>query len=158
MSTEFTELLQIRNQKETKQRQVVQSLEREITLKKPMLKTLEESMALFKGQKETIENAFFDQISGEEMKPESLSEYQDKIKMITQFDEDLDKQYQEIIDDIQSKEEQLLQARQDLKRAENDVEKISMLVDDEKQTMARDKAIAEDMESEEQASEAWGRG
>ena len=157
MSTEFTELLQIRNQKETKLRKVVQDLEKEITIKKPMLKTLEESMVLFDVQKEKIESVFFDQISGQAMNADSLSEYQGKVKMIDKFDTDLKAQYKTIVGNIQSKEEELAQARQDLVTAEKDVEKIGMLADEEKQTIRKNKVAAEDLEAEEQASDAWGR-
>ena len=157
MSTEFNELLKIRNQKENRQRKIVQDLEREIEEKKPMLQTLEQSIALFKNQKAMIEKVFFDQISGQEMKPESLSEYQNKVKQISQFDKDLNIQYQSIVADIQKTESLLGQARQDLISAKHDVEKIGMLVKSEQVTASRNQTRAEEALADEQANEAWNR-
>jgi hypothetical protein len=157
MNNEFNQLLQIRIQKESKQRQIVQDLEREIKSKQPLLDTLNKSMALFNSQKDNIENALFEQISGQEMKPENLSDYQDNVKQIGQFDTDIAAQYQKIMDQVNVSEEKLTQARQNLAEAEKDVEKTKILVDSEQQSAAKAQGKKEEAQADEEANESWNR-
>lgn len=157
MSTEFNKLLQIRNQKESRQRKIVQDLAVDLDTKKTMLTTLEQSMALFNTQKVMIEKVFFEQISGQEMKPDNLSDYQEKVRQISQFDTDLKIQHRAIVSEIQALDAGLTQALQDLTTAERDVEKIGMVVESEQQAAIKSKAAAEDLEADEQAAEAWNR-
>jgi hypothetical protein len=157
MSTEYNQLLQIRKEKENQQRVLVQQLTQEIEEKKPMLAVLEKSMTLFKQQKTTMESVFFDQIKGQQVKPDSLSEYQDKVKQITRFDSDLDAKYQMIVDDIESAKSRLAQAHQDLEAAKNNVEKIGVLVDEQQMVINKERIRKEDSQSDELATESWNR-
>lgn len=157
MNNEFNQLLQIRTQKENKQRQIVQDLEHEIKAKQPLLDTLNKSMELFNSQKENIETALFEQISGQEMKPENLSDYQNNVKQIDQFDTDITAQYQKIVDQVKVSEENLAQARLDLAAAEKDVEKIGMLVESEQQSFVKAQGKKEEDQADEDANESWNR-
>lgn len=157
MNNEFDQILQIRTQKENKQRLIVQKLEREIESKQPLLDTLNKSMALFNSQKDNIENALFEQISGQEMKAENLADYKNNVGQIGQFDTEITAQYQKIMDQVKESENKLAQARIDLAAAEKDVEKIGMLADSEKQSFAKTQSKKEEAQADEEANESWNR-
>lgn len=155
MSTELNQLLQIRNQKENKQRQIVQHTELEIVKRKKIQQSSKQSLEVFKSQKGLLENSLFNQINNQQISPDALSEYQHKINLLDQFGKNLKTQQQAIVTEIQNLEASLNQTRQKMVIAIKSAEKIRILVESEQLTMAKKQARAEDLKADDQASEAW---
>jgi hypothetical protein len=157
MNNEYNQLIQIRQQKEQQQRILVQQVIQEIAEKKSKLGVLEQSMELFKQQKSTLEKVFFSQIEGQQIKPESLAEYQEKVRQVNQFEIDLNAQRQAVIEDISTTEAYLAEQKQELITATNDVEKIGILVEEQQKVTNEQQRRNEEAQSDEQATEMWNR-